>query len=193
MIPIKPEDYEYIFHDIILNVDDFRASIMKQTNDIISNSENLFEFLGPLINFIKSIINGKNSIFEKFNEFIKFLETFDFEGCFNCIKDIFNSIKGIKLSGKIEINLSILMTKSNEELSEIEIENICKELIECGVINKDGKINKNFIDDKAYKQAFKKIEIDKKFKNIEINKEKKLLKETLDFSTVLKINLMRKH
>jgi len=181
MIPIKPEDYEYISYDIILNVDNFSSSVMKQTNDIISNTENLSEFLGPLINFIKSITNGGKSIYEKFIEFIKFLETFDFKGCYNCIKDIFNSIKGIKLPGKIETNLSKLIAKSNEELSEIEIENICKELIECGAINKDGMFNTDYIDDKDFKQAFKKIEIDKKFKNIEINKEKKLSKETLDF------------
>ena len=185
MILIKPEDYEYISYDIILNTDIFRSSIINQAKDIISKTENLFEFFGPLINFIKCITNGQKSIYEKVNEFINFLNTFDFKECYNCINNIFNSIKETKLSGKIERNLSKLINKSNEKLSETEIEKICKELIECNVLNKDGMFNMDYMDDKDFKQAFK-IEIDKKFKNIEINKEKQLSKETLDFLKTFK-------
>ena len=185
MILIKPEDYEYISYDIILNTDIFRSSIINQAKDIISKTENLFEFFGPLINFIKCITNGQKSIYEKVNEFINFLNTFDFKECYNCINNIFNSIKETKLSGKIERNLSKLINKSNEKLSENEIEKICKELIECNALNKDGMFNMDYMDDKDFKQAFK-IEIDKKFKNIEINKEKQLSKETLDFLKTFK-------
>jgi hypothetical protein len=65
MILIKPEDYEYISYDIILNTDIFRSSIINQAKDIISKTENLFEFFGPLINFIKCITNSQKSIYEK--------------------------------------------------------------------------------------------------------------------------------
>ena len=181
LLKFDGEDNEYILYNIIINRDFFESNLIKKVKDIISDAEKLMEFIGPIINFIKELTDRNKCGMEKFNSFLNFVNTFNFKGCKKCLEDIIKQIKNTKINYEIDKNLFTLMLKSNKDFGEEKVDNIIKELIECGAIDqKEGIFNMDFIENKDFVQSFKFI-IDKKFKDIKFNEGKEVSKETLEF------------
>ena len=104
------------------------------------------------------------------------MSNFDYNTLFQVSKGIYDTINNTKIDIKFDNSLSYLIKASNPSLSEDEVDNICKELIECGVINKEGKFNKEFIQIKNFNQIID-IKIDDKYKQYKYNKDKKIFGE----------------
>ena len=172
---------EYISYDIIINRENFQCHLIEKFKKVISDIESLMDFLGPIIEFIKGITDENKYEMEKFNNFLNFVKTFDFKRCNFCLVEIIEKIKITKIEYKIDNDLFALISKSNEDFTEDKINNLIKELIECGAIDKNkGIFNMEFIEKKDFVQILN-FKIDKKFKNIEFIKEKKISKEALLF------------
>ena len=60
-----------------------------------------------------------------------------------------------------------------------EIDNICKEMIECGIISKEGKFNTEFIKIKEFKQILD-LKIDDKYMQYNYNDKKKCSEELIN-------------
>lgn len=192
LLKLGDKENESISYDIIINRDFFKCDLITKVKEVISDAENLMEFIGPMLDFIKELNNGSQSGIEKFNNFLNFLKTFDFKGCKNCLVDIVEKIKNTKINYQIDNYLFTLISKSNEDFSEDKVVNLIQELIECGAIEqKEGKFNMDFIEDKDFVQSFK-FKIDKKFKNIKFNPDKKISKETSTFLNSFKDKFSQK-
>ena len=169
------KDNESVLYDIIINRDFFKCNLISKVKEFTSDVENLMEFIGPIIDFIKELCDGNKGGMEKFNSFLKFVNKFDFKGCKRCIEDIIIKIKKTKINYEFDNHLFILVKKSyedNKDFNDDKIEHFIQELIEGGAIDqKKGTFNMDYIENKNFVQKFK-FKIDKKFKNIKLNKEK---------------------
>ena len=174
-------DEQSILYDVITNDQHFKYNLIQNVKNIISNTEDLMEFIGPIISFIKDLADENNSGTEKFQSFLSFVTNFDFKRCKKCLEDIIPMIQNIKINRKIDKSLFKLISKSNADFSEDKINKIIIELIECGAINKEkGIFNMDFIETKDFVQIFK-FEIDKKFKKIQFKEGKTISKEIKEF------------
>ena len=182
ILNFNDNDKESILYDIITKREYFKSNIITKVKDIISNIDNLMDFIGPIITFIKDLCDEDINLTGKLKSFLNFIKDFDFNGCMKCFEDIFRMFKEkAKNNYPIEKSLFKLISKSNEDFSKDKINKIIHELIECGAINKkEGKFNMDFIENKNFVQIFK-FEIDKEFKKITINENKKLSEETSEF------------
>ena len=165
LLKFDDKDNNSMLYDIIINRDYFQRDLIGKVKKVFSDAKSLVEFIKPIIEFIKGLTDGNKCGMEKFNAFSNFVSNFDFKGCKNCIIDIINNIKNTKIETKIDKNLFSLLSKSNEDLNEDQVDNLIQELIECGAINKnEGKFNMEFIEDKNFEQSFI-FQIDEKYKN----------------------------
>ena len=173
---INTEDDKYIQFDIINQTDEYKNAILKQYKTIFNKSESLINFIGPIVDIIKKLISDKYENTERFKLFLDFLTTFDFKGFKNELVDIYKSINKLEVNVQLNKNLSHLILQSNKDYNKDEIDNICKELIECGAINKDGHFKSEFIKDKNFNQSFS-LEIDKKYNKFKYNNKNEISDE----------------
>ena len=164
---------KYIQYDIINDSDEYRNAILGKTEIVLDQIDNLIDFIGPIIEIAK-ILGSKEKV-GKMSKFLEYMSTFDYKGLIQISKNIYESIKITKVDFNFDNSLSTIIKASNPSYSEKEIDNICKELIECGIINKSGQFNSKYIAIKGFKQAFD-IKIDDKYMEYEY-KEKKLTNE----------------
>ena len=164
---------KYIQYDIINDSDEYRNAILGKTEIVLDQIDNLIDFIGPIIEIAK-ILGSKEKV-GKMSKFLEYMSTFDYKGLIQISKNIYESIKITKVDINFDNSLSTIIKASNPSYSEKEIDNICKELIECGIINKDGQFDSKYIAIKGFKQAFD-IKIDDKYMEYEY-KEKKLTNE----------------
>ena len=187
LITFKDEKNDkFIQFDIINDSDVYRNEILKRTQIILDQMDNIIDFIGPLIDTINMI--KSNSKTEKFTKFLEFISTFDFKGLISISTKIHEAIKSTEINVEVNNNLSYLIKSANSGLNDEEIDEICKELIECGIVNKEGKFNEKFVEIKNFKQSFE-IKIDEKYSKIEFNNRKisKELEKNLCF-ILLKIS-----
>ena len=175
---INPEDDKYIQFDIINQTDEYKNTILNHYKTIFDKSENLINFIGPIVELIKKLISDKNGNTEKFKEFLEFLKNFDYKGFHNGLADIYKLINKIEVNIQLNNNLSHLVLQSNKDYKKDEIHNICKELIECGDINKEGHFKTELINDKNFNQSFI-LKIDKEFYKCKYNSKKEISKELI--------------
>ena len=180
-----------IQYDIINSNEENKNLILSNCDHIFEEMDNLLDFFGPLIEFVK-IISGKNNE-EKLPKLLEFLSDFDYKGLINIVDNIKNTIKNSKICNKSKNDLSTLIKNLDSLLDEEKVDDICKELIECGVINKNGELNKKMSQIKNFEQSFI-LTIDEKYLNYEFNEKKNIsneLKEKLNllFSKMNKVNL----
>ena len=149
----------YIYYDILHDSDKYKEAIINQCDNILDNLDNLIDFIGPIIEIAKILINEKD---EKISKFLEYMTNFDFKSLIEVSKNIHDLIKNTKVEVKTNNNLSTLVKSLDESLTKEEIDNICKELIETGVINEKGEFNSKFIGIKDFKQCFP-IKIDEEY------------------------------
>ena len=167
---------KYIQYDILNDSDNYKNAILKQTEIVLDQLDNLIDFLGPIIEIIKIFSAKSDEKVSKLKNFLEYMSNFDYNTLFQASKGIYDTINNTKIDIKFDNSLSYLIKTSNPSLSEDEVDNICKELIECGVINKEGKFNKEFIQIKNFNQIID-IKIDDKYKQYKYNKDKKIFGE----------------
>ena len=167
---------KYIQYDILNDSDLYKNSILKQTETVLDNLDNLIDFLGPIIDIIKILSAKKDEKISKLKNFLEYMSNFDYNQLIEVSKNIYDTIKNTKVDIKFDNSLSYLIKTSNPSLSEEEVDNICQELIECGVINKEGKFKTEFISIKNFKQIID-IKIDDKYQQYQYNKDKKISNE----------------
>ena len=170
LIAFKGENNDkFIQFDIINDSDVYRNEILKRTQIFLDQTDNIIDFIGPLIDTIYMIKSDSKT--EKFTKFLDFISTFDFKGLCSISDKIHEVIKSTEINVEINNNLSYLVKNANSNLSDEEIDEICKELIECGIVNKEGKFNEKFVKINNFKQSFE-IKIDEKYSKIEFNNRK---------------------
>lgn len=167
---------KYIQYDIINDSDVYKNAILKQTEIVLDQLDNLIDFIGPIIEIIKILGNKGEEKVGKITKFLEYMSTFDYRGLSQIINNILDSINNTVVDIKFDNSLSSIIKASNPSLTEEEIDNICKELIECGIINKDGKFNNKFIKIKGFKQILD-LKIDDKYMEYEYIKDKQCSNE----------------
>ena len=167
---------KYIQYDILNDSDVYKNAILKQTEIVLDQLDNLIDFIGPIIEIIKILGNKGEEKVGKMTKFLEYMSTFDYRGLSQIINNILDSINNTVVDIKFDNSLSSIIKASNPSLTEEEIDNICKELIECGIINKDGKFNNKFITIKGFKQIFD-LKIDDKYMEYEYKKDKQCTNE----------------
>ena len=183
-----------IQYDIINGNEENKNLILSNCDKIFEEMDNLIDFFGPLIELVK-ILSGKNNE-EKFPKLLEFLSNFDYKGLVNIFDNIKNTIKNSNMCNKSKNDLSLLIKNLDTLINDEEVDDICKELIECGVINKNGELNKKMCIIKGFEQSFI-LNIDEKYLKYEFNNQKIMsgeLKEKLNliFSKMNKVNLNNK-
>ena len=161
----------FIQSDILNKVDEYKNEIIEKADKIINESNNLIEFIGPIIDEIKKLTDNNKVTAEKIISFIDFIKNFNFKGFYNSIVNISESIKNTKLNDlneKFDQSLFNLILKLDNNKKKEEIDVIIINLLENGAINKEGKINKNFLKDKNFIQSFD-LKIEKYDFNIKNN------------------------
>ena len=156
--------------DIINGNDENKELILDNCSKIFDELDNLIDFIGPIIELCKILISKNNE--EKLIKLFEFLSNnIDIYNTLNIIKDkIYNILKNSKLQNESKIELSSLIKTVEPSFSDEDVDEICKELIECGVINKNGELNKKISPIKGFEQSFK-LNIDKKYLKYEYNKK----------------------
>ena len=169
----------FIYYDIINDSDEYKQALLNQCDNILDNLDNLIDFIGPIIEAAKILKNEKE---EKLAKFLEYLSNFDFKGLIDISKNIYELIKNTKVEVKTNNDLSTLVKSLDDSLSNEEVDNICKELIECGVINKKGEFNSKSIGIKGFKQCFS-INVDEKYSKYECNNKEisEDLEKRIDF------------
>ena len=167
---------KYIQYDIINDSDVYKNAILKQTEIVLDQLDNLIDFIGPIIEIIKILGNKGDEKAGKISEFLDYMSTFDYRGLFQITNNIIDSIKNTVVDIKFDNSLSSIIKASNPSLTEEEIDNICKELIECGIINKNGKFNNKFITIKGFKQILD-LKIDDKYMEYEYKEDEQCSNE----------------
>ena len=183
-----------IQYDIINSNEENKNLILNNCDKIFEEMDNLLDFFGPLIEFVKILSNKNNE--EKLPKFLEFLSNFDYKGLINIIDNIRKTIKNSKICNKSKNDLYSLIKNFDSLIDDEKVDDICKELIECGVINKNGELNKKMCQIKGFEQSFI-LTIDKKYLIYEFNDKKNIsneLKEKLNliFSKMNKVNLNNK-
>ena len=169
-----------IQYDIINNNDKYKEIILDNYDKILEQMDNLIDFLGPIIELRKSL-KGKDSS-EKLASFLDFLSKFDYQGLNTIKTNICDILKNSKIDVKPNNDLSTLIKSIDTSFTEKSINETCKEFIECGLINKNGELNKDMITIKGFKQKFK-IKINDEYLKYEYNNKKNIsneLKEKLN-------------
>ena len=168
---------KYIQYDIINDSDTYRNAILNNTQIIFDVLDNLKDFLIPIIDIIKIIKSQDKST--KINSFLEAMPNFDYKGLLSICEKIHQSIKDTKIDIKENNNLSYLVKSTIPNCTDEEIDNICKELIEYGIINKNGQFNINYIEIRGFKQSFE-LTIDDKYMKYEFqSKDTKLISSEL--------------
>ena len=177
MIELNGENIDnFIYYDIINNTDEYKTTILKKFDNIFEQMDNLINFIGPVVEAVKLFKNEKN---DKMIKFLEFMSNFDYKGLVDISKNIYNSIKNNKVDTKNKNNLSFIIKSLNRSLTPGEVDNICKELIEYGVIDKNGLLNLKKISIKGFKQCIP-INIDEQYLKYENNKDNKEIPEDLE-------------
>ena len=169
----------YIQSDLLNNANDYKNEILEKADKIINEGSEIIEFIGPIIDEIKSLIDNNKATVEKIESFLEFIKKFDFKGFYKSIMNISESIKNIKLNKlneKLDQSLFNLIFKFDQKKDKKEIDNIIIKLLEYGAINKEGKINSQFLEDKNFIQIFN-LKIEKYKIEIKNNKNKQIPKD----------------
>jgi hypothetical protein len=149
MIKINDKNIDkYIQYDIINDSDEYREALIQQCDNILDQMDYLVDIIGPIIE-IGKIISSKEKG-EKLTKFLEYMSGFDYKGLSTFVTNIYNTIKSTKVEAKLDTNLSTLIKNFDSTYTDEDVDNICKELIECGVINKKGEFNKKFIQIKDF-------------------------------------------
>ena len=157
---------KYIQYDILNDSDIYKNAILKQTEKILDQLDYLLDFIGPIIEIIKILGASNSEKTEKIAKFAEYMSTFDYQGLIQISKNIYELVKNTKVDVNIDNNLSSVIKSSYPSLNDEEIDIICRELIECKIINKNGKFDDKFIKIKNFKQIFD-IKIDDKYMGYE--------------------------
>ena len=104
---------------------------------------------------------------EKFTKFLDFISTFDFKGLCSISDKIQESIKSTEINVEINNNLSYLVKCAKSDLNDEKIHEICKELIECGIVNKEGKLYDKINNKINYIKDESKVKINDLVNNVE--------------------------
>ena len=180
MIKFNGENIDkYIQHDIINDSDHYKNAILKKIEIFLDQLDILLDFIGPIIDIIKILTSKVGEKGEKIKHFLDYMSTFDYHGIFQVGKNIYDSIKNTKIDFEFNNSLSFILKTSNPNLNEEEIDNICKEMIECGIISKEGKFNTEFIKIKEFKQILD-LKIDDKYMQYNYNDKKKCSEELIN-------------
>ena len=180
--------------DIINGSEENKNLILDNCDKIFEEMDCLIDFVGPIIELGKILISKNNE--EKLPKFLEFLSDFDYKGLITIKDNISNTIKNSKICGKTDNNFSTFIKSIDSEYNDEIVDEICKELIECGIINKNGELNKKFSQIKGFEQCFK-LNIDEKYMKYEYNEKKNISNElnkklNLIFSKMNKVNLINK-
>ena len=177
MIQFNGENIDkYIQHDIINDTDLYKNAILKQTEIALDQIDHLIDFIGPIIEIIKILSSKGGEKVNKMKNFLEYMSNFDYHGIYQFSKNLYDAIKNKEIDINFDNSLSSIIKASNTSLKEEEIDNICKELIECGVINKNGKFNTELVKINGFKQILD-IKIDDKYLQYEYNRDKKCSEE----------------
>ena len=144
----------YLQIDIIDGTETFKNKILEKVDSIKNNGKDLYKSVKQIIDLIKKLTDNKTDGCTKFNEFLNFASKFDFKQFHNKVVNLCNSVKDINLNNfkndliydLFNIIMKLNITKKND------IEDMYKELIEYGAIDKNGRINQELITDEKYKK-----------------------------------------
>ena len=180
--------------DIINGTEENKNLILDNFDKMFEEMDGLIDFIGPIIELGKILVNKNNE--EKFPKFLEFLSDFDYNKLSTIKDNISKIIKQSKICSKTDNNLSTFIKNLDPEYKDEIIDEICKELIECGVINKNGELNKKLSQIKEFEQCFK-LNIDEKYMKYEYKEKKNISNElskklNLIFSKMNKVNLNNK-
>ena len=167
---------KYIYYDILNNTDEYKDTILKQFDSFFEQMDNLIDFIGPVVEGVKLFQNEKG---EKLIKFLEFMSNFDYKGLVDISKKIYNLIKNTKVETKNNNKLSAIIKLLDSTLKENDVDNICKELIECGAIDKEGNLNLHFISIKGFEQCFS-LKIDEKYLKYNNDNNKKEISQDLE-------------
>ena len=183
-----------IQYDMIYGKEDFKELIINNCEKIFEQMDGIIDFLGPLIDLAKVLkCNGRD---EKLAEFLTFLSNIDYQGLNTMKNNIKSILKNEEYGKDLDNNLSTLIKALDPSLSEEKVDEICIELIECGVINKKGELDKKFNKLKSFEQCFQ-LNIDEKYMKYEYNNNRKISNElqeklNLIYAKVNKTNLLNR-
>ena len=184
LIKINDENIDkYIQYDIINDTDTYQEALLNQCDKILDQMDYLIDIIGPIIEIGKILSSEEKG--KKLTKFIEYMSGFDYKGLTLFARNIYESINATKVEAKLDTNLSTLIKNFDSNYTDEDVDNICKELIECGVINKNGEFNKNLIQIKDFEQVFM-LNIDEKYlqyknENKEISEE---LAKKIDFMAI---------
>jgi hypothetical protein len=117
LITFKGENNDkFIQFDIINDSDVYRNEILKRTQIILDQTDNIIEFIGPLMDTIYMIKSDSKT--EKFTKFLDFISTFDFKGLCSISDKIQEAIKSTEINVEINNNLSYLVKCANSDLND---------------------------------------------------------------------------
>ena len=190
MINLNGENIDkYIQYDLLNDSDTYKNALLEQCENLFTQMDYLIDFIGPIIE-VSKLVHGTQKG-EKMVKFLEYMSNFDYKGLIEFAKTIYNSIQNTKVENKLDNSLSILIKNSGNSYTEEEVDCICKELIECGVINKKGEFNSKYIQIKDFKQYFL-LKIDEKYMKYEFDDKKHIskdLEKKLDFLALKVSNL----
>ena len=190
MINLNGENIDkYIQYDLLNDSDTYKNALLEQCENLFTQMDYLIDFIGPIIE-VSKLVHGTQKG-EKMVKFLEYMSNFDYKGLIEFTKTIYNSIQNTKVENKLDNSLSILIKNSGNSYTEEEVDCICKELIECGVINKKGEFNSKYIQIKDFKQYFL-LKIDEKYMKYEFDDKKHIskdLEKKLDFLALKVSNL----
>ena len=173
-----------IQYDIINGNDENKELIIDKCNRIFDELDNLIDFIGPIIELCKILISKNNE--EKLSKLLDFLSTIDYNSL-SIIKDkVCSILKDSKICNESKNELSSLIKSIDSSLDEETVDEICKELIEYGIINKNGELNKKISPIKGFEQSFK-LNIDEKYSKYEYNNKKTItdkIKEKVNLNLI---------
>ena len=185
MVKLNGENIDnYIQYDIINDSDEYKEALIKQCDNILDQMDYLIDIIGPIIEISKIISSSEKG--EKLRKFIEYIPSIDFKGLTIFAKNIYESIQNAKVDAKLDTNLSTLIKNFDSSYTDEEVDIICKELIECGVINKKGEFNKEFIQIGDFEQIFL-LKIDEKYLQYEYDQNKIIseeLSKKIDFMAI---------
>ena len=174
-------DNKFIVMDLVNNDKYFEEHIIQKTFKTIDKIRLNLQLIDTSIcqinqlskkkSWLENIMILTNLIATNFPKLYAFIQ--DIIDHFNIDKDFIKGTKGnnivIRFDGSLRTLVQIKF-QSYDDTNENKINEICQQLIEYNVINKEGKIDINQIDNKELNQGYL-LQIDNELKEIESSKE----------------------
>ena len=174
-------DNKLIVMDLVNKDKYFEEHIVEKTFKTFDKIRVYIQTFSPFIDQMKQL-GKKKSLLAKINGLLSLSSSlkeiyFAFQNVidlFNIDKDFIKGMKGNNIVIRFDGSLKTLMQRElqsyDEEISEKNINELCKNLIKYNVINKEGIIDINQIENKEFKQGYF-LRIDTEFNEIEPSNE----------------------